>query len=63
VVQKLAGPEKSILNDADVAFHETEYQRLRGELQAAHDASQLPDLPSEPTRAALNDLLVKVRLR
>jgi uncharacterized protein len=63
VARKLTGPEKSILNDAAVAFHEKEYQRLRGELQAAHDASKLPELPSDATRAALNDLLVKVRLQ
>lgn len=62
VAHKLAGPEKSKLEDADIAFHEAEYQRLRGELQAAHDNSQLPELPSEETRAALNDLLVRVRL-
>ena len=36
---------------------------IRGELQAAHDASQLPELPSDETRAALNDLLVRVRTR
>jgi predicted nucleotidyltransferase len=63
VARKLAGPEKSTLNDTDIAFHESEYQRLRGELQAAHDASQLPELPSEETRAALNDLLIRVRLK
>lgn len=63
VARKLAGPEKSTLVDADVAFHESEYQRLRGELQAAHDASRLPELPSEETRNALNDLLVKIRSR
>jgi predicted nucleotidyltransferase len=62
VARKLAGPEKSKLEDADIAFHEAEYQRLLGELQAAHDASQLPELPSDETRAALNDLLVRVRL-
>jgi predicted nucleotidyltransferase len=62
VARKLAGPEKSKLEDADVAFHEAEYQRLRGELRAAHDASQLPEVPSEATRAALNDLLVRVRV-
>jgi predicted nucleotidyltransferase len=62
VARKLAGPERSTLNDADIAFHEAEYQRLRGELQAAHDISRLPELPSEETRAALNDLLVRVRL-
>jgi uncharacterized protein len=62
VARKLAGPEKSKLEDTDLAFHESEYQRLRGELQSAHDASQLPELPDEATRAALNDLLVRVRL-
>ena len=62
VARKLARSEKSTLDDADIAFHESEYQRLRGELQAAHDASGLGELPSEQTRAALNDLLVRVRL-
>jgi predicted nucleotidyltransferase len=63
VARKLSGPEKSKLGDADIAFHESEYQRLRVELQAAHDASTLPELPSDETRAALNDLLVRVRLK
>jgi predicted nucleotidyltransferase len=63
VARKLSGPEKSKLEDADLAFHEAEYQRLRAELQAAHDASTLPELPSDETRAALNDLLVRVRLK
>jgi predicted nucleotidyltransferase len=63
VARKLAGPEKSKLPDADVAFHEAEYQRLRNELQAAHEASTLPELPSDETRSALNELLVRVRLK
>jgi hypothetical protein len=62
VARKLAGPEKSKLEDADIAFHESEYQRLRGELQVAHDASQLPELPSDETRTALNDMLVRIRM-
>jgi len=62
VARKLAGPEKSKLEDADIAFHEAEYQRLRGALQAAHDASQLPELPSDSTRRSLNELLVRIRL-
>jgi hypothetical protein len=62
VARKLAGQEKSKLEDADDAFHEKGYQRLRVELQAAHDKSNLPELPSEKTRAALNNLLVRVRL-
>lgn len=62
VARKLAGPEKSKLEDADIAFHESEYQRLRAELQTAHDTSQLSELPDEATKVALNDLLVKIRL-
>jgi predicted nucleotidyltransferase len=63
VERKLAGTEKSKLKNADVTFHESEYQRLRGELQAAHEASKLPESPSGETRAALNDLLVRIRTR
>jgi predicted nucleotidyltransferase len=63
VGRKLAGPEKSQLKDADIALHESEYERLRAELQTAHDSSPLPELPSDETRAALNDLLVRVRLK
>jgi predicted nucleotidyltransferase len=63
VARKLGGPEKSTLEEADVTFHESEYQRLRGDLKEAHDASQLPDLPSDETRNALNDLLVRIRLK
>ncbi|HXI71432.1 MAG TPA: nucleotidyltransferase domain-containing protein [Verrucomicrobiae bacterium] len=66
VARKLSGPEDLAVGqllDSEIAFHESEYQRLRMELQAAHDASTLPELPSDGTRAALNDLLVRVRLR
>jgi uncharacterized protein YjbI with pentapeptide repeats len=54
---------RASLKGTNLAFHETEYQRLRGKLQAAHEASPLPELPSEETRAALNDLRVRVRLK
>ena len=60
VARKQTG-ENTTLDDADVAFHQREYERLRGELQAAHEASALPELPSEETRVALNDLLVRLR--
>jgi uncharacterized protein len=63
VARKLAGPEKSKLEDADIAFHQSEYQRLRAELQAAHDTSRLPEAPDEDSRTALNDLLVRIRLK
>jgi hypothetical protein len=61
-MQSLPTWQRSGLDDADVAFQESEYQRLRRELQAAHEASCMPELPSEETRAALNDLLIRIRL-
>ena len=61
MARKLAGPEQSQLPDADISFHETEYLRLRNELQQAHEASHLIESPDEPTRAALSDLLVRTR--
>ncbi|HEY9509858.1 MAG TPA: nucleotidyltransferase domain-containing protein [Verrucomicrobiae bacterium] len=66
VARKLAGPENVAVGqllEAEVAFHESEYQRLRAELQIAHDNSPLPELPSDETRSALNDLLMRVRLK
>jgi uncharacterized protein len=61
IVRKQSG-ENSRLDDADAAFHEGEYQRLRALLQAATDASRLPEAPSEASCAGLNDLLVRIRL-
>ena len=45
IARKLAGPEKSALDDADVAFHRREYERLVEELEAAHRDSTLPETP------------------
>ncbi len=61
ISQKLAGPEKGKVHNADIAFFEREYLRLTGKLQAAYAASELPDVPSSV--AALNDLLVRLRLK
>jgi uncharacterized protein len=63
IARKLGGPEQSTLEDADVLFHEAEYKRLRLELQAAHEASALIELPGDETRHQLNDLLVRTRLK
>jgi predicted nucleotidyltransferase len=60
IARKLAGPEASVLDDADVAFHRREYERLRAEFEAAYLTSRLPEGPT--ARAALNDLLVRLRL-
>ena len=62
IARKLGGPEQGTLDEGDLAFHQGEYERLRAELQAAHDASTLSEMPEEATRAALNDLLVGVRM-
>ena len=61
ITRKQSG-ENTTLEDADVAFHQREYERLRVELQSAHQASQLRELPGEETRRALNNLLIRFRL-
>lgn len=61
VARKLSGPEQSVLDDGDVDFHRGEYERLRAQLEAAHRASTLPEGPT--ARPALDELLVRVRLR
>jgi predicted nucleotidyltransferase len=58
--RKLAGPEHSVLDASDLAFHRREYDRLREELIASYQASRLPESPS--ARPALNDLLKRLRL-
>jgi predicted nucleotidyltransferase len=60
VARKQAG-ENTTLSDADMTFHESEYQRLRTALQSAQEASRLPEAPSEDTRARLDTLLIRIR--
>ena len=60
VARKLAGPEQSAIEDADVEFHGREYQKLVEELERAGDQSKLPESPS--ARPVLHDLLVRLRL-
>ena len=59
VERRLSGPEKGTLDDADMTFHEREYERLLAALETARDDSHLPDEPS--CKPALNDLLLKIR--
>jgi len=49
-----------MLDDVDVSFHERECERLRSELEQAAGESRLPEAPT--ARAALHDLLVRLRL-
>jgi predicted nucleotidyltransferase len=59
VERKRSGPEKSVLDAADVAFHQREFDRLVAALEAAAGSSTLPEQPS--CAARLNDLLVRLR--
>ena len=61
IARKTGGPELGRLEAADLRFHATEYARLRRELQGSFEDSGLPDAPT--AAPALNDLLVRVRLR
>jgi hypothetical protein len=60
IARKLAGPEHGALDDADLAFHRAEYERLRALLEAAQPTTRLPE--TSTARAALDDLLIRVRL-
>jgi uncharacterized protein len=60
VERKLSGPEKGRLAAADIAFHEAEYQRLVGELEAATAASTLPEQPT--CSQQLDRLIVRLRV-
>ncbi len=60
IERKLAGAEKERLTEADLGFHRAEYERLRAKLEQAMEASNLPETP--PGKAALHDLLVRLRL-
>lgn len=61
VARKTEGPEKGTLDSADLTFHQKEYERLRQVLQDSFEQSHLPEIPNGA--AALNDLLVRLRLR
>lgn len=61
IARKIGGPEKGRLDQADLAFHQQAYERLRSELQTAFEESRLPEMPT--AASALNDLLVRVRLK
>ena len=58
---KVSGPEKGLLAHSDLDFHEREYDRLCTNLDQAFRDSRLPE--SQSGAAALNDLLVRVRLQ
>ncbi len=60
IERKITGAEKELLLGADLAFHRSEYERLRARLEQSYNESHLPDTPHGS--AAVHDLLVKLRL-
>jgi predicted nucleotidyltransferase len=59
IARKRRDREQSPLDQADMPFYESEFKRLRGELEEAYRASKLPEAPS--AQPALDDLLIRVR--
>lgn len=60
IARKRAGGEHGLLDDADVAFHRAEVERLRATLREAEAASTLP--AAATAGPALHDLLLRLRL-
>ncbi len=61
IERKTSGTELGRLEGADIEFHQSEYDRLRGELERTHAESTLPEQPRGAE--ALHDLLARLRLR
>jgi uncharacterized protein len=61
IAKKVNGEEKGVLDDGDFAFYHGEYVRLTLELEQEYEQSKLPESPAG--REALNDLLVRLRMR
>ncbi len=59
--RKRAGTERGTLGDADFAFYESEYLRLRELLAAEAERSSLPDTPT--ASSAMSDFLRRIRVR
>lgn len=61
IARKIGGDEKAMLVGDDLAWHEAEQARLQAVLEEARAATALPEAPT--SRAGLNDMLVRLRLR
>ena len=61
IARKTGGPENGRLERTDLEFHQREYERLLRELELASVQSKLPETAGGAE--ALNDLLVKIRLK
>ena len=60
IERKVAGKEKGRLEQADLGFHQREFERLRADLEQSYQESKLPEAPRGTE--ALDQLLVRIRL-
>jgi len=58
--RKIQGKEKGALGAAELPFHQAEYNRLLGLLEAEAKSTRLPE--ESNCRERLNDLLIRIRL-
>lgn len=63
IARKQAGGEHGLLGGSDLAFHDGEMQRLLAELEGSLESSVLPTEPDPQVHDALNDFLIRLRLR
>jgi uncharacterized protein len=61
IALKLAGPEKGVLKQSDLAFHEAQKDRLEALLRERALSTHLPEAPT--CAKELSELLVRVRLK
>jgi uncharacterized protein len=61
IARKTRGTERQTLEQAEVSFYENEYDLLRKRLENETSQTRLPE--SQTAKAALNALLLRVRLR
>jgi uncharacterized protein len=59
IARKRSGAERGTLEDADLDFYASEYERLRQQLEDAAEASVLPETAA--CKPALDDLLLRIR--
>jgi uncharacterized protein len=60
IARKTTGEERSVLSGEDLGFHRAQFEHLLARLDAEHERSPLPDVPTSAD--GLHDLLVRVRL-
>ncbi len=61
IERKVSGTERQRLDSAELPFFSQEYDRLRAQLEDEASKTSLPDATT--AKPALNDLLIRIRLR